>query len=81
MNATQFLRLAEQFSALAPDVKKTVVALAAADKSAAVSAAGGQGSDTWWGAEFFLSSLAAHGIAPAPRPRNEAPRTMSLFAD
>ena len=81
MTATQFLRLADQLSALPVDVRKTVEALAAGDQRAAAAAAGEKGSSVWWGAEFFISGLAAHGIVPAPRARVDVPRTASLFAD
>jgi hypothetical protein len=81
LTATQFLRLADQLSALPVDVRRTVEALAAGDQRAAAAAAGGKGSDTWWAAEFFMSSLTAHGITPASRARADVPRTASLFAD
>ena len=81
MNATQFLRLAEQLSTLPPDVRKTVEALAIGDQKSAAAAAGGKGSDTWWSAEFFMSSLSSHGIEVSRAPRALAPRTASLFAD
>ena len=81
MTATQFLRLADQLSALPVDVRRTVEALASGDQSAAAAAAAGKGSDTWWAAEFFMSGLTAHGIAPASRARVDVPRTASLFAD
>ncbi len=81
MNATQFLRLAEQLSTLPPDVRKAVEGLARGDSTAAAAAAGGKGSDSWWAAEFFLSGLAAHGIEPQRVSRSAPPRTASLFAD
>lgn len=81
MNATQFLRLAEQLSTLPPDVRRTVEGLATGDSTAAAAAAGGKGSDCWWRAEFFMSGLAAHGIEPQRVSRSAPPRTASLFAD
>ena len=81
MTAPQFLRLADQLSTLPPDVRRVVEALAIGDQKAAAAAAGGKGSDCWWSAEFFMSSLSSHGVEVSRAPRALAPRTASLFAD
>ena len=81
MNATQFLRLADQLSTLPPDVRKTVEALAIGDQKAAAAAAGGKGSDCWWRAEFFMSSLSSHGVEVSRAPRALAPRAAALVGE
>lgn len=85
MTCRQFVRLAEEFSALPAHVRAAVDALAAGDIATAADRTGGRFSDDWWTAEFFVRRLADHGAGEAPKFTPAAPvrrpQTMALFAD
>lgn len=80
LSAVQFFRLADRLESLPPIVRRVAESIAAGDSAAAESIAGGKGSPDWWAAEFFLTSLAEHGINTAPR-KAAPPRAPALFAD
>lgn len=83
MTAAQFMRLADRLESLPPDVKRIAAAMAENRPDDAAAIAGGKGSPDWWTAEFFLTSLAEHGVTlpPARKSAAAAPRAPALFAD